>query len=149
MILLPDLSSDEEMTKGPKDWEDEDSEQPIIDLDDIDYDQFLLKFLDLEEVKPKEAEDESSKQLECYMCVQDPEPPQEEFEKLALNCPTPSAGDVTVPNASFETNNEARLCLLCQNDLLKAENNHLCQQLEQSWGQSPTRWQPKLGRSPL
>ena len=63
--------------------------------------------------------------------MQDPEPPWEELEKLALNCPTPSAGDVTVPNVSYETSSEACLCLLCQNDALEAENNHILQQLEQ------------------
>ena len=59
--------SDEEMTEVLKDWKDKDGEQPIIDLDDIDYNQFLVEFLDLEEEKPKEVDDESSKQLECYM----------------------------------------------------------------------------------
>ena len=101
---------DEEMTEVPEGWEDIKDEQPIIDLDD---DQFLLEFLDLEEENPKEGNAKSSKQLECYMSIQDPEQPQEELEKLALNCPTPIAGDVTIPNAPYETRGEARQRLLC------------------------------------
>ena len=66
------------------------------------------------------------------MNLQDPELPQEALEKLALDSVAPPSGDVTVSDALYETSDEARLCLLCQNDDLKAENNHLRQQLNQS-----------------
>jgi hypothetical protein len=39
---------------------------------------------------------------------------------------------MTILDASYETSGEARLCLLCQNDVLEAENNHLRRQLKQS-----------------
>jgi hypothetical protein len=68
------------------------------------------------------------------MNVQDPKPPREELEKLALDCPSSSVGDVTVHGASYETSNKACLCLLCQNDTLEAEDNHILQQLDPSPG---------------
>ena len=68
------------------------------------------------------------------MSVQDPKPPQEELEKLALDCPTPLANDAPTPDASYETSHEAHLRLLCQKDMLEAENNCLCQKLEQPSG---------------
>ena len=92
-----------------------------------DYDRFLLENLDIEEEEPEEENVEPLKQLECYMNLQDPEPPREELEKLTLDCPSSSAGDVTVRSASYETSNKAWLCLLYQNDALEAENNHILQ----------------------
>lgn len=61
------------------------------------------------------------------MNLQGPEPPQEALEKLTLDSATPPSGDVTIPDATYDTSDEARLHLLCQNDDLDAENNHLCQ----------------------
>ena len=71
-------------------------------------------------------------QPECYMNVQDPKPPQKELEKLELGSPTPPSGDVTIPEATYETSDEARLRLLRQNDDLEEENNHLRQKLDKS-----------------
>jgi hypothetical protein len=116
---------DKEMAKVTEDWENIDGEQPIIDLDEFDYDQFLLENPDIEEEEPDEENTESSKQLECYMNMQDPEPPQEELEKLALDCPNSSARNVVVLDASYEMRDEAHLHLLCQNDTLEVENKHL------------------------
>ena len=65
------------------------------------------------------------------MNLQDPEPPQEALEKLALESTTPPSGDITMSDSTYETSDEARLCLLRQNNDLKAENNHLRQQLKQ------------------
>ena len=125
---------DEEMTEAPEEWVDVDPnvKQPIVDLDDFDYDQFLLDYQGSNEEKGKEEDVEPSKQRECYMSVQDPEPPREELEQLVLGCPTPSSRDVTIPDATCETSHEARLCFLHQNDDLDAENNHIRQQLDQS-----------------
>ena len=66
------------------------------------------------------------------MNLQDPEPPREALEKLVLESATPPSGDVIVSDAPYKTSNEARLCLLPQNDDLKAKNNHLHQKLNQS-----------------
>ena len=66
-------------------------------------------------------------QPECYMNIQDLEPPQEGLEKLELGSPTPLSGDVAIPNTTYETSDEACLRLLCQNDDLEAENYHLHQ----------------------
>jgi hypothetical protein len=63
------------------------------------------------------------------MNQQDPEPPWEALKKLALESATPPLGDITISDAPYETSDEARLCLLHQNDDLKAENNHLRQKL--------------------
>lgn len=46
------------------------------------------------------------------MNVQDLEPPREELEKLTLDRPTSPLQDATVPDATYETSDEARLCLL-------------------------------------
>jgi len=102
---------DEEMTEAPEEWVDIDpnGEQPIVDLDDFDYDQFLLNYQGSNEEKGKEEDVEPSKQRECYMSVQDPEPPWEKLEKLALYCPTPLADDAPALDASYETSHEARL----------------------------------------
>lgn len=59
------------------------------------------------------------------MNIQDPEPPWEELEKLTLGYPTPLLGDVTIYDISYDTSDEACLCLLRQNDDLEAENYHL------------------------
>ena len=58
---------DEEMTGAPEDWDDINGEQPIFDLEDFEYNQFLLKYPDSKEENPKERDIETSKQLECYM----------------------------------------------------------------------------------
>ena len=71
-------------------------------------------------------------QLKCYMNARDLEPPREELKKLELGSPTPPLGDVTIPDATYETSDKACLHLLCQNDDLEAENNHLPQQLDKS-----------------
>ena len=63
------------------------------------------------------------------MNLQDPEPPWEALEKLVLKSATLLLGDVTISNTPYKTSDEARLCLLRQNDDLKEENNHLCQKL--------------------
>jgi hypothetical protein len=71
------------------------------------------------------------------MSLQDPEPPREALEKLALDSVAPPSRDVTISDASYETSDEACLRLLHQNDDLEAENHHLRQQLSQP---SDTQW---------
>lgn len=71
------------------------------------------------------------------MSLQGPEPPREALEKLVLDSAAPPSRDVTISNAPYETNDEACLWLLHQNDDLKAENHHLRQQLSQP---SDTQW---------
>jgi hypothetical protein len=65
---------DEEMGETSGEGGDVDEEQPIIDLDDFDYDQFLLDYQAFDEEKPEEGDIESAKQCECYLTIQDPEP---------------------------------------------------------------------------
>jgi hypothetical protein len=62
----------------------------------------------------------SKEQPECYMNLQDLEPPWKALEKLTLESATPPSRD-----APYETSDEARMCLLRQNDDLEAENIHL------------------------
>jgi hypothetical protein len=76
---------------------------------------------------PEEEGTEPKELPECYMNMQDPELPREELKKLILGCPIPPSGDATIPDATYETSDEACLRLLHQNDDLKAENNHLRQ----------------------
>ena len=95
-----------------KDWEHVEDDEPILDLDIDEYDQFLLDNPDLEEELPKEEGTESKEQPECYMNLQDPEPPWEALEKLMLKSATPPSGDITVTDAPYETNDEVHLHLL-------------------------------------
>jgi hypothetical protein len=124
-------NSDKDMANIPKDWEHVEDDDPILDFDPDEYDQFLLDNPDLEEL-PEGEGTKSKEQPECYMNLQDPEPPREALEKLALESATPPSGDITISDAPYETNDEACLCLLRQIDDLEAENNHLRQQLSQS-----------------
>ena len=103
-------NEDEDMADIPEDWEHAGDKGPILDFDQGGYDQFILENPDLYEELPKEEDAEPMEQLECYMNIQDPEPPQEELEKLALGCPTPLSGDATIPDVTYETSDEA--CLL-------------------------------------
>jgi hypothetical protein len=119
-------NNNEDMADIPEDWEHAEDDGPILDLNRIEYDQFLLNNQDLEEL-PKEKGTKSKEQPECYMNLQDPEPPRKVLKKLALESATPPSGDVTISDAPYETSDEAHLCLLRQNDDLEAENNHLCQ----------------------
>ena len=106
-------NGDEEMAEILEDWEHTDGEESILGLNEIDYDQFLLDNPNIEEEQPKEENAELSEQPEFYMNIQDPEPPREELKKLMLDSPTSSLGDVTVHDATYETSDEACLCLLC------------------------------------
>jgi hypothetical protein len=56
------------------------------------------------------------------MNLQDPKPPREALEKLALESATLPLGYITILDALYETRNEAHLCLLHQNDDLEVEN---------------------------
>ena len=125
-------NNDEDIADIPEDWEHPEDDEPILDFDLEKYDQFLLDNLDLEEEVPKEEGTEFKEQPECYMNLQDPEPPWEALEKLTLESATPPSGDINISDAQYETSDEGRLRLLHQNDDLKAENNHLRQQLNQS-----------------
>ena len=118
-------NSDEDMDDISEDWEHAEDEEPIIDFDLDDYDQYHLKNPDLEEELPKEEGTEPIEQPKCYMNIQDPELPPEELEKLTLDYPTPSLGDATILDATYETSDEAHHHLLRQNDDLEVENNHL------------------------
>jgi hypothetical protein len=110
------------MADTPEDWEHAEDDEPILDLDLDQYNQFLLDNPKLGEDPLEEEAPESKEQPKCYMNLQDPEPPREALESLRLKA----------QNASYETSDEARLCLLRLNDNLEAENNHLRQQLSQS-----------------
>ena len=46
------------------------------------------------------------------MNLQDPEPPREALEKLALESTTPPSRDATISDAPYETSDEAHLRLL-------------------------------------
>jgi hypothetical protein len=122
-------NNNNDMADMPKDWEHAEDDEPTLDLDLDKYAQFLLGNPELGLELPKEEGTDSKEQPECYMNLQ---PPQEALEKLMLKRATPLLGDVTISNAPYETSDEACLCLLRQNDDLKAVNNHLCQKLNQS-----------------
>ena len=47
-------NDNEDMADIPKDWEHVEDDEPILDFDLDEYDQFLLDNLDLEEELPKE-----------------------------------------------------------------------------------------------
>jgi len=67
------VSNDNEELAGiSKDWEHMEGEERILDLDEIDYNQFLLNNPDMEEEQPKEESIEPLEKPECYMNVQDP-----------------------------------------------------------------------------
>ena len=123
------INSDQDMADMPEDWEHAKDNEPILDLDLDEYVQFLLDNLELEERLPEKGGMKSKEQPECYMNLQDPEPPQEALEKLTLESATPLSRDATISDTPYETSDEARLRLLRQNDDLKEENNHLCQKL--------------------
>ena len=103
-------NGDKDMADILEDLEHAGDEGPILDFDQGGYDQFILKNPDLYEELPKEEGVEPMEQPECYMNIQDPEPLQEELEKLTLGCPTPLSGDATIPDVTYETSDEA--CLL-------------------------------------
>jgi hypothetical protein len=119
-------NGNKDMADMPEDWEHAEDDDPTLDLDLDEYAQFLLDNPELGEELPKEEDTESKEQPECYMNLQ---PPQEALEKLLLESTTPSLGDVSISNAPYEKSDEACLCLLRQNDDIKAENNHLHQKL--------------------
>jgi hypothetical protein len=117
------------MADTPKDWEHAEDDEPTLYLDLDEYDHFLLDNPELGEELPEEEGTESKEQPECYMNLQDPEPPREALKKLALESTTPPSRDVTISDAPYETSDEACLCLLRQSDDLEMENNHLRQKL--------------------
>ena len=55
-------NGDEDMADTPKDWEHVEDDEPILDLDLDEYDQFLLDNPDLEEELPKEEGTEFKEQ---------------------------------------------------------------------------------------
>jgi hypothetical protein len=114
------INNDEDMADTPEDWEHVEDDKPILDFNLDEYDQFLLDNLELGEGLPKEEGTKSQEQPECYMNLQDPEPPREALEKLALESVAPPSRDVTVSDAPYETSDEARQCLLRHNDDLEA-----------------------------
>ena len=68
-------NGDENMADILEDWEHAEDDEPILDLDLDEYDQFLFDNLDLEEELPKEEGTDSKEQPKCYMNLQDPKPP--------------------------------------------------------------------------
>jgi hypothetical protein len=118
-------NGDEDMADTLEDWEHAEDDECILDFDLDEYVQFHLDNPELGKGLPKEEGTKSKEQPECYMNLQDPEPPWEALEKLALESATPPSRDVTISDAPYETSDEAHLCLLCQNDYLEAKNNHL------------------------
>jgi hypothetical protein len=122
-------NGDKDMADTPEDWEHARDNEPIKDFNLDKYDQFLLDNPELGEELPEEEGTKSQEQPECYMNLQDPEPPQEALEKLTLDSAAPLSEDVTVSNTLYETSDKACFHLLHQNDDLEAENNHLRQHL--------------------
>jgi hypothetical protein len=92
------VNGDEDMANTLEDWGHAEDDEPILDLDLDEYDQFLLDNPNLEEL-PEEEGTKSKDQPKCYMNLQDPEPPREALEKLALESATPPSGDVTISDA--------------------------------------------------
>jgi hypothetical protein len=68
-------NDDQDMADMPEDWEHAEDDEPILDLDLDKYDQFLLDNLELEEGLLEEEGMKSKEQPECYMNLQDLEPP--------------------------------------------------------------------------
>jgi hypothetical protein len=68
-------NGDEDMANTLEDWGHSEDDEPILDLDLDGYDQFLLDNPHLEEELPEEEGTKSKDQPECYMNLQDPEPP--------------------------------------------------------------------------
>ena len=120
-------NGDQDMADTQEDWEHAEDDEPILDFILDEYDQFLLDNPDLEEKLPEEEGTKFEEQPECYMNLQDPEPPQEALEKLALESTTMPSRDATISDAPYETSDEARLRLLHHNNDIEAENNHLLQ----------------------
>jgi hypothetical protein len=105
-------NGDEDMADTWEDWEHAKGDDPTLDLDLDEYDQFLLDNLELGKELPKAEGTESKEQPECYMNLQDPEPPREAPKKLTLESTTVPSGDVTISDTPYETSDKACLRLL-------------------------------------
>jgi hypothetical protein len=100
LVIMVD-TPDQEMTEAPEELEDQDDE-PLVGQELLDYEQWLLDMegedlLDEEiekepEGEPVEDAPEASEPPECYMSVQDPEPPPGKIVQPAPDCPGSSRG---------------------------------------------------------
>jgi hypothetical protein len=60
-------NGDQDMADMLENWEHAEDDEPILDLNLNEYDQFLLDNPELEEGLPEEEGTKSKEQLECYM----------------------------------------------------------------------------------